>query len=55
MLTEIGKLEAGCGNKVHINTIMFDEDSQSGREVLTQIAKEHGGHYLFVKESDLNR
>ena len=55
ILAEVGKLEAACGNKVQINTIMFDDDSPSGRELLTRIAKEHGGHYLFVKESDLKK
>jgi hypothetical protein len=43
------------GHKVRINTIMFDGYEQEAEAVMTRIARDTGGKYRYVKESDLNR
>jgi len=43
------------GHKVKINTIMFDSYQAEAEAVMSKIAKDTGGKYRYVKESDLNR
>jgi len=43
------------GHKVKINTIMFDSYQEEAEAVMTKIAKDTGGKYRYVKESDLDR
>jgi hypothetical protein len=50
---EIDRLNPG--HKVKINTIMFDGYQEEAEAVMTKIAKDTGGKYRYVKESDLNR
>ena len=49
---EIDRLNPG--HKVKVNTIMFDSYQEEAEAVMTKIAKDTGGKYRYVKESDLN-
>ena len=49
---EMAKLNPG--NKVKVNTILFETFDKDAEDVMTRMASTTGGKYIYVKESDLN-